>query len=54
MAKYYFDSKFGSLGTDDGEFNKPFGLATAIGYVFVSDSSNNRIQVFDAENNFLV
>jgi DNA-binding beta-propeller fold protein YncE len=39
----------GTLGVDNGHFNQPYGLAvdTAHGHLFVSDSVNNRVQVFD-------
>lgn len=42
-------------GSDDGHFNDPKGLAFgAGGYLYVSDSGNHRIQIFDASVNPLV
>jgi DNA-binding beta-propeller fold protein YncE len=47
--------RWGSPGTGDGQFIFPSGLATnAAGrVVYVADSGNHRIQVFDAAGNFL-
>jgi ABC-type Fe3+ transport system permease subunit/sugar lactone lactonase YvrE len=42
-------SSFGAAGTGPGQFNRPEGLGMdAAGNVFVADSCNHRIQVFDA------
>jgi hypothetical protein len=42
-----FLTKWGSLGTADGQFDRPFGLATdADGSVYVTDLGNVRIQKF--------
>ena len=38
---------FGKKGDKDGEFNEPYAIAVSDeGYVYVSDTDNNRIQVF--------
>ena len=37
---------FGKRGNKDGEFNYPFAIAvSADGYVHVSDTENNRVQI---------
>jgi len=49
-----FVTEWGSLGSGDGYLNAPIGLAVADGgNVYVADTGNNRIQVFDAEGTFL-
>jgi DNA-binding beta-propeller fold protein YncE len=42
----------GAAGLDNGHFNQPFGVAIdpASGHLFVSDSVNERIQVFNTSN----
>jgi alpha-tubulin suppressor-like RCC1 family protein/DNA-binding beta-propeller fold protein YncE len=44
----------GSISTNDGAFNSPFGIAVSPdnGQISVSDSGNNRIQQFDSSGNF--
>jgi len=42
-------SKFGSQGEYYGEFNNPRGITVNDGKIYVSDSSNYRIQVFSME-----
>ena len=42
-----FVSKWGTEGTDDGEFDYPVGVAVASdGSVYVSETEGNRIQKF--------
>ena len=42
-----FLTKWGSLGSGEGQFNLPYAIrAGANGIVYVSDSSNFRVQVF--------
>jgi sugar lactone lactonase YvrE len=42
--QYAFVSKWGSLGTGDGQFNHPNDVAVDnSGHVYVADSGNNRI-----------
>lgn len=44
----------GPLEVGDGQFVEPYALATdSSGNVFVVDTSNRRVQVFDGEGNFL-
>ena len=45
--------KFGSSGTQAGQFNMPHRIATLNNELFVADSENHRIQVFDLDGNFL-
>ena len=46
-------SKFGSHGSEDGEFNNPQGLCfNSKGLLYVVDRNNHRVQVF-RENGFL-
>ena len=45
--------KFGSFGTQAGQFNAPHRIATLNNELFVADSENHRIQVFDNNGNFL-
>ena len=44
-----FVEKFGSAGTTDGKFDTPIGIAldTTGNLLFIADSDNDRIQVFD-------
>ena len=38
---------FGKGGDKDGEFNNPYAIAARDdGYIYVSDTSNNRVQIF--------
>ncbi len=58
IVKYSKDGKFikawGHQGSGQGEFNVPHGLAMdAAGRLYVADRSNNRIQIFDPEGNFV-
>ena len=49
----YVDS-FGCYGDGDGQFNRPNGIAQdRAGNLYVSDSRNNRVQVFDCKRQFL-
>jgi uncharacterized protein (TIGR03663 family) len=48
------DFEFGSVGAGNGQFNTPRGLTIASnGTIFVADSRNNRIELFDIAGNFL-
>ena len=49
-----FVSEFGKLGSGPGEFMGPHALAfDSQGRLFVADRSNNRVQVFDRDMNFV-
>lgn len=49
-SDWQFLLKWGSLGSGDGQFNTPTGLAVSYsGVVYVADSGNHRIQTFDGE-----
>ena len=45
--------KFGSSGTQAGQFNSPYQLVASNNELFVADFENYRIQVFDFDGNFL-
>ncbi|GIT23513.1 MAG: hypothetical protein CM1200mP40_31950 [Gammaproteobacteria bacterium] len=46
--------QWGRPGSGPGEFDTPHGLAMdSQGRLFVADRTNNRIQIFDQEGNFL-
>jgi tripartite motif-containing protein 71 len=51
---HLFSLKWGASGTGDGLFNNPDGVAVdpANGEVFVADTANQRIQVFDSSGIF--
>lgn len=49
---YQFVSAWGEQGDGPGQFNDPIGIAVADGEVFVADSRNSRIQVFDLDGQF--
>lgn len=54
VAGWNWEQTFGTPGLSPGQFNRPEGLG--IGpedRVYVADSCNHRIQVFDAHGNFL-
>jgi streptogramin lyase len=47
-------ASYGSVGTGDGQFEHPYGIAVdPAGRFYVADSYNNRIQVFDSGGNFV-
>ncbi len=47
-------AEWGGRGTDDGQFRRPRGVAVdAAGNVYVADTGNNRIQMFDSQGRFL-
>ncbi len=44
----------GTSGSDNGRFNSPTGVQVdSQGYIYVADSGNSRIQVFDSSGNFV-
>jgi DNA-binding beta-propeller fold protein YncE len=49
-----FLGKWGSQGSGDGQFDRPYGVAVAAdGAVYVADTYNSRIQRFSATGQFL-
>jgi len=48
-----FVDEFGTKGNDEGEFDSPSGIAldTTTNYLYVADTKNNRIQIFDVDGN---
>lgn len=49
-----FNLKWGTLGSGNGQFNSPRGVAVdATGNVFVADRTNHRIQVFSPSGAFI-
>ena len=51
---YEFVTKWGSMGSDDGQFKYPAGVAVdGNGNVYVVDGQNNRIQKFDGNGTFI-
>jgi len=50
---YQLLNTWGQMGRDPGQFNEPTGIAVTDDAVFVSDSRNRRIQVFDHNGQFL-
>ena len=50
-AKYVFSNKWGTPGSGSGQFNAPEGIAAdSSGRVYVTDTGNNRIQMFRLAN----
>ncbi|MDP2681472.1 MAG: NHL repeat-containing protein [Deltaproteobacteria bacterium] len=49
---YRFVTAWGEKGDAPGQFNDPTGIAVAGDEVFVADSRNGRIQVFDLDGHF--
>jgi DNA-binding beta-propeller fold protein YncE len=46
--------KFGTSGTGNGEFNRPFELAIdSSDNIFVVDNGNNRVQVFNSDGGYI-
>jgi len=50
---YVFITSWGSRGNEIGQFDDPTGIAVSDEEVFVADSRNGRIQVFDLNGRFL-
>ncbi|MFC1678070.1 6-bladed beta-propeller, partial [Planctomycetota bacterium] len=54
FANYQYLNEWGSLGTGDGQFNNPTGLAfDQSGNVYVSDQDNHRIQKFTGNGEYI-
>ena len=41
-----FITQWGSRGKDLGQFHSPYGVAVLGARIYVTDSSNNRVQIF--------
>ena len=53
-APHVFVLEWGSLGSGNGQFERPFGVATdAAGSVYVVDRNNHRIQKFTTTGDFV-
>ncbi len=52
-APYTLAHSWGEPGSEPGQFNEPTGIAVSEREVFVADSRNARIQVFDKQGKFL-
>ncbi len=53
-AGYKFITKWGSLGTNQSEFDSPFRAAIDLrGNIYVTDVNNNRIQKFTSNGKFI-
>ncbi len=50
---YRFAMSWGESGSGPGQFDAPIGIVIHGDEVFVSDSGNNRIQVFNREGEYL-
>lgn len=52
-SNYQFSLAWGEEGTEPGQFKEPIGIVVKGNEVFVSDSGNHRIQVFNRQGKFL-
>jgi len=53
-CSYIYSRQWGTEGTGDGDFKYPWNVAVdALGTVYVTESDNSRVQVFDSEGGFL-
>ena len=52
---HLFKNKWGGFGSTESQFSSPFGIAvnTNTGNIYVADTSNHRIQEFDASGTFI-
>lgn len=51
---YSFVLKWGSTGSDNGQFSSPSGIAVdSAGNIYVADTGNNRIQKFNSSGTYL-
>jgi DNA-binding beta-propeller fold protein YncE len=51
---YVFATKWGSLGTANGQFRDAGGIgADALGHLYVVDRGNSRIEKFDSNGKFI-
>jgi len=53
VLKFGTNGGDGTSGTGEGEFSFPFGIAVdSSGNIYVTDTGNSRIQIFDSSGNF--
>jgi len=50
---YHLVKSWGEKGIAPGQFRNPIGIAYSNGHVYVADSLNHRIQIFDANGRFI-
>ena len=47
-------AKWGTKGSGNGQFVSPKGLAIdGLGYIYITDTGNSRIQKFDSNGNYI-
>jgi len=52
-TEYPYSFSFGSLGNSNGNFDQPYDISiNDTGFIFVADTNNNRIQIFDSSGNW--
>ena len=52
--KYCYKSQFGSLGTDEGQFNRPHDIVfDSKGFLFINDRELNPFQKFSPDGKFI-
>jgi hypothetical protein len=52
--KYCYDSQFGSLGTGDGQFNRPHDIVfDSKGFLYINDRELNNFQKFFIDGKFI-
>ena len=54
QLKYCYKSQFGSLGTDDGQFNRPHDIVfDSKGFLYINDRELNNFQKFSPDGKFI-
>ncbi len=48
-----FVDEFGSIGSGNGQFDSPEGIAVTSNRIYVVDTENDRVQIFDLSGNFV-
>lgn len=48
-----FVTAWGSFGTEEGQFNEPWGIAVSEEHVYVADTWNHRVQKFTLDGDFV-
>jgi sugar lactone lactonase YvrE len=53
-VKFCYDSQFGSLGTGDGQFNRPHDIVfDSKGFLYINDRELNNFQKFSSDGKFI-